>query len=205
VAIGVRPAAWSLPRIERKYLVAGALAAASAVVVLVLTQPPERTAVLVAGSDIPAGVALAGADIDVRMVESADGLVVGSSVGELGGWSLAVPLGAGEPLLASLLRAPEVVASPNLLALALEAEHAVLGLLSAGDLVDVYLTTETTQGAVAETQRIASNVYIVEASVSEDSVDRGEVHILVAVDDDLAPILTSAARNGTIDLVKVHR
>jgi len=203
MAVGVRPMAWSLPRIERKYLVAGILAAASAVLVLVLTQPPERTAVLVAGSDIPAGVALAGADVDIRMVERADGLVVGDSVGDLGAWSLSVPLGEGEPLLASLLRAPEMVASPNLLALALDPEHAVLGVLSAGDFVDVYLTTETALGTAAETQRIASGVYIVEAHVSQDPVDRGKVQILVAVDDDLAPVLTSAGRSGTIDLVKV--
>lgn len=205
MAIGVRPAAWSVPRIERKYLAAGILAAASAVLVLVLTQPPQKTAILVAGSDIPAGVALAVADVDVRMVESADGLVVGDSVGELGDWSLAAPLGEGEPLLASLLRAPEVVASPNLLALALDPEHAVLGFLGAGDVVDVYLTTDSVHDGATETRRVASSVYIVEASVSEDPVDRGRVHILVAVDDDLAPILTSASRNGTIDLVKVQQ
>jgi hypothetical protein len=193
----------SLPIVDRRLVVGGLLAALAAVLVLLLTQPPDRIPVLVVDADAASGVALGDLDIGVQYVESADGLVQGSSLGELGSWSLSVPLAAGEPLLKSLLRPPAMAATPNLLALSLAGEHAVLGLLSAGDLVDVYVTADHPLGEEPTTSLVASDIYVVTATLSENPADRGRVDVLVAVDDALAPVLAQAARTGGIDLVKV--
>jgi len=203
MAIGIRRATGAMPVVERKFLIAGALAAVAAVLVLVVTQPPAKTPILVAGVDLPAGSALGELAMDVRYVESPEGFVIGENVGELADWSLVVPLAEGEPLLPSLLRPPETVTAPNLLALSLEPEHAVLGRLAAGDSVDVYVTSSGAIGEGSTTERLASHVYVVSAALSSEPGQRGGVDILVAVDDDLALLLTSAARSGTIDLVRV--
>jgi Flp pilus assembly protein CpaB len=184
-------------------IVGGILAAIAALGVLQLTKPPERLPVLVAGSDLIAGRPLGEMDIDVRYVESATGLVAGDSVGDLADWSLRVPLAEGEPLVASLMQPPELVTSPNVIALSLPAENAVLGRLVAGDRVDVYVTY--TGGFEAEpfTELLASRVYVVEVVASESSVDRRRVNILLAVDDRLAGQLAAALHSGAVDLVRV--
>lgn len=204
MAVRQRAVDLTFPRIDRRYLIAGLAAVAAGVLVLVLTQPPQRTPVLVAGSDMAPGVPLSELDLDVRYVEQPDGLIIGDSVGDLAAWTLAVPLEAGEPVLGSLLRAPEMVAAPNILALALEPEHAVLGRLAAGDIVDAYLTVDGAPGQLPPTRLLAADIYVVSAELSDDPADRGAVRLLVAVDDDLAPLLASAVRGGTVDLVKVQ-
>ncbi|MGI9585958.1 MAG: hypothetical protein ACR2N7_10255 [Acidimicrobiia bacterium] len=203
MAVRARVSDLSLPAIDRRLVVGGLLAAAAAALVLVLTQPPDRVPVLVVGADAASGVALSDLDIGVHYVDSADGLVEGSSLGELESWSLSVPLAAGEPLLQSLLRPPAMSTMPNLLALSLAGEHALLGQLNAGDLVDVYVTPVALVGEVSETSLVANDIYVVDATTSDNPADRGRVDVLVAVDDALAPILANAARSGGIDLVKV--
>jgi Flp pilus assembly protein CpaB len=203
MAVRARPMDWSLPRIERRYLVAGLVAAVAAALVLVVTQPPPLSPVLVAGSDLPAGVPLRSSDVDVRYVDSTDGLVAGDALGDLEDWSLSVAVKQGEPLLPSLLRAPEIVAMPNVLAMSLDPEHAVLGQLGTGDHVDIYHTAEDHMDAAPSAELIARGVYVVDVELSDDPGMRGAVRLLLAVDDRLAPILASAARNGTVDLVKV--
>jgi Flp pilus assembly protein CpaB len=179
------------------------LAAVAALGVLMLTKPPERTPVLVAGSDLVAGRPLGGLDIQIRYVDSSTGLVVGDSVGDLEAWSLRVPLAEGEPLVVSLLQPPELVASPNVIALSLASQNAVLGRLVAGDKVDVYVTSRGGIASESTTELLASNVYVVETVVPESSIDRGRVNVLLAVDDDLAAELASASHTGEIDLVRV--
>jgi hypothetical protein len=203
MAVRARVSDLSMPIIDRRLVVGGLLAALAAVLVLVLTQPADRIPVLVVGEDAASGVALSDLDIGVHYVDSADGLVQGSSLGDLESWSLSVPLAAGEPLLKSLLRPPAMSTMPNVLALSLAGEHAVLGQLSAGDLVDVYVTSDHLLGEIPETSLVASDIYLVAATMSDNPADRGRVDVLVAVDDGLAPILAKAARSGGIDLVKV--
>lgn len=203
MALGVRVRDIALPTIDRRMVIGAVLAAVAALGVLVLTKPADRIPVLVAGTDLVAGRPLADMDIQVRYVDSSSGLVVGDSVGDLEDWSLRVPLAEGEPLIGSLLQPPELLASPNVIALSLAAENAVMGRLVAGDMVDVYMTNTGGIDSVSSTALIASDVYVVEAVVPESSIDRGRVNVLLAVDDDLAAQLASASHSGDIDLVWV--
>lgn len=203
MALGVRVRDISVPEIDRRMIVGGILAAIAALGVLQLTKPPERVPVLVAEGDLVAGQPLSSLDVGVRYVETSDGMVVGDTVGDLADWSLRVPLQEGEPLVASLLQPPELVASPNVIALSLAAENAVLGRLFAGDHVDVYVTTPGGFETDPVTTLLASRVFVVEAEQSESSIDRGRVNILLAVDDDLARELAGAMHTAEIDLVRV--
>jgi len=203
MALDVRVLGLTMPNFDRRMIVGGILAAIAALGVLQLTKPPERLPVLVAGSDLVAGRPLGEMDIDVRYVESTTGLVSGDSVGDLEDWSLRVPLEEGEPLVTSLIQPPELVASPNVIALSLPAENAVLGRLVAGDRVDVYVTYTGGFETESSTVLLASRVYVVEAVTSESAASRGKVNVLLAVDDDLAGQLASATHTGAIDLVRV--
>ena len=193
----------SMPRIDRRTVLGAALAALAAFLVLVTTQPPGTVPVLVASSDLPAGAPLAAADVTVRNLSSARGLVEGDSIGDLAGWTLAAPLGAGEPLVPSLLRPPVVLESPNQFALAIPESQAVLGNLAAGDLIDIYVTWDSVAGD-GVTELLAADVYVVEARLDANSVraDR-DVQLLLAVDDVLALDLARATHGGELDLVKV--
>jgi hypothetical protein len=101
------------------------------------------------------------------------------------------------------MQPPELVATPNVIALSLAPQNAVLGQLVAGDKVDIYLTNTDGFGVAPATELIASSVYIVEADRSESSADRGRVNVLLGVDDDLAAQLATASHSGDIDLVRV--
>jgi Flp pilus assembly protein CpaB len=203
MALGLSVRDIALPSIDRRMIIGGILAATAALGVLQLTKPPERIPILVAGADLAAGQPLSELDISVRYVASSTGLVEGDSVGDLGEWALSSPLESGEPLIASLLQPPELVSTPNVIALSLASENAVLGRLTAGDKVDVYVTSASAFDADAITVLLASDVYVVEAMTSEATVDRGRVNILLAVGDDLAAQLASASHTGDIDLVRV--
>ncbi len=202
MALGVDLRRIELPSVDRRTLVGIALAALASVAVLVATRPAPTVPVLVATSDLAAGVPLAQLDVGVRDVADPTGLVVGDDIGELSGWVLARPVAAGEPIVPSLLRPPETVSASATMALSLEATHAVLGRLSPGDLVDVYVTTGG-PGEDKTTVRVATDVYLVDATLRPSSVGGDRVDLVVAVDDPLAATLTSAAAAGTIDLVRV--
>ncbi len=203
MALGVNVRDIALPTFDRRMVIGGILAAIAALGVLQITKPPERVPVLVAGSDLAAGRPLGDLDIEVRYVESSTGLVAGDSIGALEEWSLRVPLAEGEPLVSSLMQPPELLAMPNVIALSLAAENAVLGRLVAGDKVDIYLTSSGGFDTEPSTELLASNVFVVEAVASESSIDRGSVNVLLAVDDGLAARLAAASHTGDIDLVRV--
>jgi Flp pilus assembly protein CpaB len=204
MALRSLPATMSFPHVDRRYLVGGLAAALATILVLIITAPPTRTSVLVAGGDLPAGAALSGLDIGTRQVDDAEGLIEGTTLGELADWSLVVPLLEGEPLLASALRPPEMVAAPQAMGVSLPAAHAVLGRLGAGDVVDVYLTPDSSPGDPSPVAtRIAHRVYVIDASVSEAPGAMGRIDVLLAVDEVITPVLAAGARDGTIDLVKV--
>ena len=191
------------PDIDGRTVAGIALAALAAATVLFITRPETTQSVLVAGADLPAGTPLAELPLAVRETEDTAGLVVGTEVGELSEWSLRVPLAAGEPLLPSLLQPPQIASAPNLLALELDASHAVLGRLAGGDLVDVYATSRGGFGDEATTELVATGVYVVEARLDDRGMSEDRVSLLVAVDGELAARLAAAARSGDLDIVRV--
>ena len=191
-----------LPRFDRRFVLAALMAAGAAVLVLVLTQPPERSPILVAGADLPAGHVLMASDVGVRYVEDPTGLVVGDALGDLAGYSLAVPLERGQPLLAPIVRPPEVVDTPRTLALAVPIERAVLGRIAAGDRVDIYVTVvDSLVGST--TELAASSVYVIASEVVDGPGSGGDVRLLLAVDDELAHRLAGASHTGALDVVRV--
>ena len=202
MATDIRVRGISIPRPDTRTLVGIGLAAAASLLVLWLTRPAPTVPVLVAGSDLPAATPISELDLSVRHTADATGMVVGDSPGDLSAWVLAAPLAAGEPLLPSLLRPPEVQTAPNLLALEIDEAHAVLGRLDPGDRVDIYASTSAL-GAPTETRLIAHSVYVVDATVSDSSVGSSQVQLLLAVDDELAATLTAAMNGGALDLVRV--
>ncbi|RPI20405.1 MAG: hypothetical protein EHM57_08125 [Actinobacteria bacterium] len=200
--MAVRVGQHALPAVDRRTLLGLGLAALAATLTLVATRPAPSYPVLVAGSDLAAGTPLSQVDLEVRRLPDPAGFVQGTEPGELADWTLKVPLAAGEPLLTSLLQPPQLISAPNLLALDIEAAHAVLGRLAAGDLVDVYVSS----GAGVETgatRLVASDVFVVEARLVEAGGGRDRVELLVAVDDRLAGELAAAARSGELDLVRI--
>lgn len=202
MAVGVRVRSLSVPRPDTRTLIGVGLAAVAALLVLWMTRPVPTTPVLVAGADLPAGTALSQLDVAVRHVTETNGLVVGDETGELSDWVLVAPLAAGEPLLASLLRPPEMQAAPDLLALEVDRSHAVLGRIDPGDRVDIYVSTSR-PGDPAETRLVASGVYVVDVEIDESSVGGDQIQLLLAVDDGLAATLAEAKNGGELDLVRV--
>lgn len=190
---------------DKRILLGLLLAVAAGALVLVITRPIPTVAILVAEGPLPAGVALEGLPVGVRRVPTAAGLVAGETPADLAGWTLAVPLAEGEPLLPSLLRPPERRARPDVLALSLERDRAVLGELQAGDLVDLYVATDGIDGPPVS-RLVASGLYVITAGPAPGGIAGSErIDLLVAVDDALAATLVSARHEGEIDLVRVSR
>ncbi len=202
--VGMRRRGLALPRVDRRTLAGIVLAAAAALAVLVVTRPAPTIPTLVAAADLPAGMPMTGADVAVRHVPSAAGLVEGDALGDLEGWSLAAPLASGEPLLPSLLRAPARLDHPDVIAIALPETQAVLGRLAAGDLVDIYATTKGTGVEPATTELLAAGVYVVDARADGGSLSgAAEVELLLAVDGGLAARLAAARHTAELDVVRV--
>ena len=174
---------------------AGVLAAVTALVVLMVTSPPERTAIVVAGSDLPAGLSLGELDLGTRRVEDGVGLINADSVGELSEYTLRSPLAADSPIPRSLLIAPEDERGVDLVGLDLESAAAVHGRLSSGDLVDVYAVAE-------EAELIAESVAVVAVEVEHTSLGLGRVRLIVAVGGDIGPRLIAASERSGIHLVR---
>ena len=190
-------------RFDRRTALGLALALAAGILVFAVTRPAATLPVLVAEGDLPAGVALEGLPVGVRKVPDATGLVAGDDPSSLAGWTLAAPLAAGEPLLPSLLRAPEQRSRPDLLALSLERDRAVLGDIGPGDHIDIYVTADGLDGT-GETHLAAAAVYVVAAGPAPSGLGgEDRVDLLLAVDDTLAAALVSARSRGTLDVVKV--
>jgi len=190
---------------DRRTLLGLLLAVGAGTLVLVLTRPDPTVAVLVAEGPLPTGVALEELPVGVRRLPDADGLVAGDTPADLAGWTLAAPLAEGEPLLPSLLRAPERRDRPDVLALSLERDRAVLGELQAGDLVDVYVTADGLEGPPVS-RLVAAGLYVLAAGPAPGGIAGSErIDLLVAVDGTLAATLVSARHEGEIDLVRVSR
>jgi len=196
----------ALPRhFDRRTALALALALAAGIGVFTLTRPPTTVPVLVAEGPLPAGIPLEHLPVGVRRVPDAAGLVAGEDLASLSEWALVAPLEAGEPLLPSLLRAPERRTYPHVLALSLERDRAVLGDLQTGDLIDVYVTAAMTEGP-AEARLVAASVYVVAAGPAPSGLGgEDRIDLLLAVNDSLAAALVGARAEGSLDLVRVSR
>ena len=193
----------SLPAVNRRTVLGIALAAVAATLVILVTRPAPTVPILVAGADLPAGTPLAELDVGTRHVADTSGLVTGNELGELSTWSLRLPVNEGEPLLPSMLQSPERAAAPDLMSLELDVAHAVLGRLSPGDLVDVYVTTDLGPATEPTTELIAGRVHVVDATTGDQAGAARRIALLVAVDVDLAATLTAALHSGELDLVRV--
>jgi Flp pilus assembly protein CpaB len=194
------------PRLEKRTLIAVGLAALAAFIVLTLTRPDTSVGVLVAAGDLPVGVALDADLVAVRQVANADGLVPGSGVGELEGWTLAAGIRKGEPLLPSLLVDPDAVPRPSALSIAIPETHAALGSVVAGDIVDIYVTWPATPGESRRTELLVPGVEVLESRPASDAVGGARtIELLFAVDTELAPLIAGGHRIGDLDLVRVSR
>jgi Flp pilus assembly protein CpaB len=192
-------------RFDRRTAVGLALALAAGIMVFALTRPPATVPVLVAEGPLPAGIPLEGLPVGVRRVPDAAGLVAATDPAALDGWTLIAPLASGEPLVPSLLRAPERRSHPDVLALSLERDRAVLGDLQAGDRIDVWVTTADEEGPPVA-RLVAAAVYVVSAGPGPAGMGGSDrVDLLLAVDDSLAAALVSARQEGDLDLVRVSR
>jgi len=192
-------------RFDRRTAVGLALALAAGIMVFALTRPPATVPVLVAEGPLPAGIPLEGLPVGVRRVPDAAGLVAGTDAAALDGWTLIAPLASGEPLVPSLLRAPERRSHPDVLALSLDRDRAVLGDLQAGDRIDVWVTTADEEGPPVA-RLVAAAVYVVSAGPGPAGMGGSDrVDLLLAVDDSLAAALVSARQEGDLDLVRVAR
>ena len=199
-------AAFQAPRVERRTLVAVGLAALAAFIVLTLTRPDNSVGVLVAASDLPVGVALDADLVTVRQVADADGLVAGTAVGELEGWTLAAAIRRGEPLLPSLLVDPHAVPRPSSLSIAIPETHAALGSVAAGDIVDIYVTWPAVPGEPRTTELLAPGVEVLQARPAADAIGGVRtIELLFAVDTELAPLIAGGHRVGDLDLVRVSK
>ncbi len=191
-------------RFDKRTLTAVGLAGVAAFVVLGLTRPEASVGVLVAAQDIPAGAVLDAGSVTSRQMGTADGLIAGTDVGELEGWALATGVEAGEPLLASLLVDPLAALRPPSLSISIPETHAALGSVIAGDSVDIYVTWPSTSSEPRHTELLAAGVLVLEARPAEDAIaGRRELELLLAVDDNLAPLIAGGHRIGDLDLVRV--
>ncbi|MBT8249753.1 MAG: hypothetical protein KJN81_05785 [Acidimicrobiia bacterium] len=187
-----------LERVDRRTWLGIALAATAALLTLSISKPAPTVDVIFAGEDLPAGVRLADLTLVTRQMPASFGMLNEQDLDAVGEWTLAEPIGQDEPILPSLLRAPALAENPDLFALAVDPSHAVLGRISAGDYVDVYVTWRDDD----ITTRIAEGLYVVEARTDDDGFGDGEVQMLLAVDRDSAERLTHAVRTGDVDIVK---
>lgn len=187
----------TVPSIDRRTLLGIVLASTAAILVLIVTRAPSLTPVLVAGDAVTPGITLEDAAIEVRMVADAGGLVVGDDLGELAGWTVAVPIGRGEPLTPSLLRPPGMGTSQEM-AIALPAAQAVMGRIGPGDRIDVYATSSR-PGGESSTVLVASDLVVLEAVIEDRTRDVG---LVVSVDGETAGRIAAALHTAEIDLVR---
>lgn len=185
-------------QIDLRLVVAAALALVTGVGIHMVTRPQPSTPILIAAVDLPPGVPLDELATEVRAMPPHPGLVPAAAADELANHTLAVPLAAGDPLLASLLVAPPGT-RPDVAALTLDRSHAVQGELTAGDRIDIYVSDP------AGSSLLAQNVLVVSASTASGGFDDGTVALLIAVDRPLALRLLEAMQTAQLDLVRRTR
>lgn len=181
--------------VDSRMLGAALLAAVAALVVLAMTRPPDTTDVLVAVTPAAAGTRLGDAELTTRPVSDPAGLIPADELTSIADHVLAVDLDVGMPLVMSMLGSPEGAGVVDVVGLELRSDAAVHGVLVPGDSVDVYVTS-------SPDQPVARSVTVVGVFTDRGSLGVGDVGLLLAVDDELAPIVVGASDAGAIHLVR---
>jgi Flp pilus assembly protein CpaB len=176
---------------------AALLAATAAALVLFATRPPPTTAVLVTDAPAAAGTRIDDLDLSERLVSDASGLVLASDLGAISDAVLAVDLGAGVPIVEAVL-ARDGSSSPDVIGVDLPASAAVHGQLVPGDRVDLHLAGE--DGPLLE-----ERVSVVSVFFEGSALGTGEVGLLLAVDEGVAPRIIDAMHGDGVHLVRVGR
>jgi len=181
--------------VDSRIIAAALLAAVTAVVVLSATRPPETTDVLVAAAPAAAGTRVSEIQVTTRAVTRAEGLVVAAELKAVADHVLLVDLGTGSPLITDILSSPDVTSATDVIGLELSSDAAVHGILLPGDSVDLYLTTDPGDP-------VAIGVAVVGVFADSGTLGTGDVGVLLAVDDEIAPIVVRAAAGDAIYLVR---
>jgi hypothetical protein len=185
--------------VDLRLVSAAAAALVAGVVVLALTRPPSVVEVLTAAAPLPPGVPLADLPLEVASVHDRAGAVLAVDLDEILDRVLVAPLGAGDPILESLV-APPVTGGRDVIGLTLRPERAVHGDLVAGDTVAVYAMRDDFPPL-----RLATAVPVLAASSDVGGLGSSDVAVLLAVDHRLAAQLIRAVGESGIYLVRVGR
>jgi Flp pilus assembly protein CpaB len=201
--------ALSLPELRKalsrhRALLAAGLAAGSVATALGVLAPHARAgvAVIVATRDLPAGTALAAAD--VRSAELPAGMVPGGALTaahQATGRLLAAPVRRGETLLDVRLAGPQLLAGlpGGLLAVPVRvADGASVALLSAGDRVDV-LAAGTAAGGPAYATVVAVDAAVLAVPTAVDAGGEGAL-VVLATTPSVAARLASAAVSSRLSI-----
>ena len=166
----------------------------------------QRTSVLVATRDLPAGTVLTRSDLRSSEIGASTGVLAAlmpqRDEATVIGRRLADPIGSDEPLTGSALLA--VAAAPAAFTLTVPAEHAVGGELLPGDRVTVLATFTTANGA-ATTRAVASDLLVLGVGVVPRLNDPSTTTIPVTValpDQTVASRLALANSVAKIDLLR---
>lgn len=193
---------------------AACLAALSVAAALSALAPAHSPVVdvVVASRDLPAGSVLGSDALELR--ELASGAVppdAGTSIAEVSGSQLAVPLAAGSPVPAASLVGPGLLTgtAPGTVAVPIRpADPDTVGLLRPGQLVDVVLSEGNGYEQPVESRVIARSVPVLWVPTGDDSgawpgsgASRGMV-VVAAPQEDSAE-LAGAASRGRIFLLMV--
>jgi Flp pilus assembly protein CpaB len=166
----------------------------------------QRTPVLIAARNLPAGTLLQASDLRSARI-GADGVVLSALVREreqasVVGRRLATQIGPGEPLTRSELAS--LAATPAAFTLAVPAEHALGGQLQPGARVTV-LATFTTSNGGATTRALARHLLVVAVGAPPTLADPNQTTIPVTValaDPSIAARLALANSVAKIDLLR---
>lgn len=180
---------------DSRMLAAAALAAVMAVTVLMATAPSSTVDVLVAATPAAAGSRVDSLELERRAVLDSTGLVPAADLAEVAAHTLLIDLEPGSPLVATAIEDPQGGHGIDVVGLELPSDAAVHGALVAGDEVDVYSTSDPAT-------LIARRVVVVAVLGDGGSLGTGDIGVLLAVDDELAPTLIAAAADDALHLVR---
>ena len=175
--------------------VAVALAVGSAVHALAPAPVPTRP-VVVAARDLPAGTTLAAADLRVEQVPDVGaGWTLPDAPASLAGSTTAVPLSAGEPVVAAVL-VPAQLRGPagTVVTTVRLSDPALAGLLTPGTRVDVLAAAEGGPGTV-----VARRALVLPRPAAAGGTANGGL-LGGGSDDEQPPVLLAVARDDADDL-----
>lgn len=166
----------------------------------------ERTAVLVAARDLPAGHVLRAGDLESAKIAGDEALVARlvpeATLDRIRGRELALPLSAGAPLPRAAVAAR--ASGPASLTLVVSALHALGGALEPGDRVTV-LATFQGEGGTARARALARGLEVLAVGDVPAGLGAGSASIPVTValpDPSVATALALANSEAKIDLLR---